>query len=436
MPVFINVPPGGGPCIPGQQDVPDSLLGKLICGTWAPGNPSGWTHVADRWPYAATALAVAVAVWAGWRWLRQAEWARWTRDATFLEIIPPVGVSAQQTKQLWLLLVNALPAPRRFTLHPQRLVFEVHADADRMRLGIYVPGDLNPLSVRRIIGRAWRNARISEATPPVLPSLPVRGRVASLRQPDWLPFTDERDVDADNLHPVFDALAAAGRGGAGLLQVIVCRAPSRRAKVFGLAGRDPVKAARKRRGAAAVLDWVSAGLRMLLRGGFDLVQSGASTRSKSSPEARSPLADPFDSERAKLARLKGAQKPHLLVGVQVFAAGEDAKAATAGVLDIAGGFPSVSTQLRWRRMWRPAVRAATRWIGEDAMVLSTLSETAALAGLPAEPSLYGLPAASSRHRPGTSDTFRTSSRTSGQELKNQSPSTDSGDDDLDPWGLA
>lgn len=428
-----------GVCTPGEHGVPGSLLGKLICGTWAPRTPSAWAHLLDLWPYAATGLAAVIVAIVAWQQVRRIRWARTNRDAVFLEIVPPVGVSPEHTAKLWLFLVNQLRASKRFTLTPRRLIFEVYARGDRMRLGVLVPPELNPLSVRRAIGRAWRDARVEQAAASVLPSgLPVRGRVAALRQPDWLPFTDPGTTDSDDLHAVFDALAAAGRAGGALLRVSVCRAPAHRVKGFALAGRDPAKAARRRTGTASAVDLAVRGIRWALLGVINLLHGlvttghGQTHSSRTGAGPQSPLADPFQAERAKLARIKGGTPPHLLVGVQVFAAAETAAAARAGVLDIAGGYPAVSAELRWRRIIRAASRATDRWIPEAAMVLATTAETAALAGLPAEPSLYGLPAASSRHRPTTNDTFRTS----GRGTENPRHTSESDDDNLDPWGLA
>ncbi len=53
------------------------------------------------------------------------------------------------------------------------------------------------------------------------------------------------------------------------------------------------------------------------------------------------------------------------------------------------------------------------------MSLAAVGEAAALAGLPAEPAAYGLPAAASRRRPGGRDVFRTSDRQTGDRKPSQ-----------------
>lgn len=434
--------PESGICTPGHDNIPGSLLGELICGTWLPDMPSDWTQLADQWPYAAAAFAAAIVSIGLWRYLQQAVWKRTVRDGAWLEIIPPVAATPAATAQLWLLLAGQLKAPGRFTLSPKRLVFEVHATANRMRLGVLVPAGLNPSAVRRTIEKAWRGARVSQTCAPRLPSaMPARAQVLGLRQPDWLPFTEEpssRHDGPDNLHPVFEGLAAAGRGGAGLLQVIVARAPARRVKVFWQAGRDPVKAARRNTGAMRSLDLATRGLRTFMLGTLNLIQSTVTSTSTGSsprsPQQRSPLADPFQAERAKLARIKGSRGAHLLIGVRMFAAATETGAANANVNDISGGYAAVSAMFTRRRQWRAHKAAVTRWMPAQAMFLATVTETAAVAGIPADPPAYGLPAASSRRRPGSNDTFRAS----GGDLESLRPPRQSDDDGdvLDPWELA
>src|SRR5205814_1480997 len=58
-----------------------------------------------------------------------------------------------------------------------------------------------------------------------------------------------------------------------------------------------------------------------------------------------------------------------------------------------------------RRLWRAPASAGSRWIPENRMQLATVAEAAALAGLPGEPSAYGLPAAASRRVPASPDIF-------------------------------
>src|SRR5205814_10277897 len=111
------------------------------------------------------------------------------------------------------------------------------------------------------------------------------------------------------------------------------------------------------------------------------------------------------ARQARQARTKHGQAPHLLVAVRAYATGETTGAARAAAADITSGYTLLSSHWRPRRLWRAVTRAECRWVPERRMHLATVAETAALAGLPAEPSSYGLPAAPSPRIPPSRDTF-------------------------------
>jgi len=115
--------------------------------------------------------------------------------------------------------------------------------------------------------------------------------------------------------------------------------------------------------------------------------------------------DPLVAEHARQARAKHAQAPHLLVTVRAFATGPTVPAARAAAADITSGYTLLSPHWRPRRVQRAATAACWRWVPASRMQLATTAETAALAGLPAEPSAYGLPAAASRRIPASRDIF-------------------------------
>ncbi|GFJ84950.1 hypothetical protein [Phytohabitans houttuyneae] len=94
---------------------------------------------------------------------------------------------------------------------------------------------------------------------------------------------------------------------------------------------------------------------------------------------------------ARQARAKFADAPHLLVAIQAIATGPTKAAARAAAADVTSGFGLLSAHFTRRRMRRGAVTAAERWVPAKRMSLASVSEAAALAGLPAEPAAYGLP---------------------------------------------
>jgi hypothetical protein len=158
--------------------VPDSIVGEVLCGTWG-GDATGaaWHLVRDRWPLLLLTFAALVGLrfgWAAWRrrvWRNHAEQARW------LQITPPVTATPAATVGLWRLLATALPAPGRWSLRPARLVWEVAADPDGMRAGLWLPPGVNPTAVLRLLQRGWPGVRAEQTAPP---RVPTTGAVAAL----------------------------------------------------------------------------------------------------------------------------------------------------------------------------------------------------------------------------------------------------------------
>jgi hypothetical protein len=402
--------------------VPDSIVGEVLCGTWA-GNATDAAErlVRDRWPLLLLAVAGLIGLRVGWRaWRRRRIWRRHAAQARWLEVVPPVTATPAATVGLWRLLATALPAPGRWALRPARLVWEVVADPDGMRAGLWLPPGVNPTAVVRLLQRGWPGVRAEQTAPP---HVPTTGAVAALAvwptQPDWLPLVDDAaprvrrgaDVGApedDRLRAVYDGLASAGRTGGGLLQVHIGRAPAHRLRALRRAMTNPVLA-RQPRGAARVAGLLADGLRALVIGVLDVFTPGQPSSTR-----RNGPADPYTAELARQARAKFADAPHLLVAVQAVANGPTNAAALAAAADITSGFGLLSAHFTRRRirrrMSRGAVAAAERWVRPGRMSLASIAEAATLAGLPADPAAYGLPGAASRRRTATRDIFRTSDR--------------------------
>jgi hypothetical protein len=406
--------------VPGQGGVPDSVVGEVMCGTWADDVAGVWHAAWDRWPLLLLAVAALVGVRVGWSAWRRRVWRVHAARSRWLAITPPVTATPAATVGLWRLLATALPAPSRWSWRPARLVWEVVADPDGMRAGLWLPPGINPTAVVRLLQRGWPGVRAEQAAPP---RTPIGGQVAALRlvptQPEWLPLVEDaappvrRGIDAgapedDRLRAVYDGLASAGRTGGGLLQVHISRAPARRLRVLRRAMTNP-RRARSTRGVARAADLLAGALRTAILVVLDLITPGPPAR-RSPAAAGSTSTDPYTAELARQARAKFADAPHLLVAVHAIATGPTKAAARAAAADITSGFGLLSAHFTRRRLRRVAVAAAERWTPANRMSLASVTEAAALAGLPTEPAAYGLPGAASRRRVATRDIFRASGR--------------------------
>ncbi|WP_194822573.1 hypothetical protein [Micromonospora sp. S-DT3-3-22] len=394
------------------------MVGELLCGSWGDDATNVvWPLVRERWPLLLAALVALVAVRVGWALWRRRVWRRHAAAARWLQIIPPVTATPAATIGLWRLLATVLPAPRRWALRPARLVWEVAADPDGMRCGLWLPPGVNPTAVVRLLQRGWPGVRAEQTRPP---AVPTTGAVAALAvwptQPEWLPLVEDttppahrRGMDAsapeeDRLRGVYGGLASAGRTGGAILQVHLGRAPAHRMRTLRRAMTNPHRA-RRLRGTARAAGLLADGLRALIIGVLDIVTPGPS-----SPRRHTRSTDPYTAELARQARAKYADAPHLLVAVHTVAAGPTKPAARAAAADVSSGFGLLSAHFTRRRLRSGALAAADRWVPEARMSLVSVAEAAALAGLPAEPAAYGLPGAASRRRAATRDIFRATER--------------------------
>jgi hypothetical protein len=405
-----SAPPSAG-CAPGSGGVPDGVAGRVLCGDWL--GDAGHA-LADRWPMLAFLAGVAVALRIGWgiwsrrRWSRHADGARW------LGITPPVSATPAATVQLWRLLATVLPAPRRFALRPPRLVWEAEATPQQIRVGLWVPPGVNPIAVTRIVQRAWPGARLSGQPRPRLPlGVHTAAHRLTITQPEWLPLLDDPPPATprnpggtaapgeDRLRATFDGLAAAGRTGLGILQVHISRAP--RWRVAGLR-RATINPHRTRHHGGRVAGLAFAGLAAVVRAVLDLATAARTTTTTSSRRQEAER-DPYATQLTAGARAKYGDPPHLLATVYAAAAGPTKPAAHAAAEDISSGYGLVSAQLSRRRLHRPHRHVHSRWAPVSQMTLVSVTEAAALAGLPLEPAAYGLPAAAARARTPTRDVW-------------------------------
>ncbi|WP_155945619.1 hypothetical protein [Micromonospora sp. CNB394] len=422
LPSLIAAPPTPSPhpvspaatCVPGRDGVPGSIIGHLMCGSWAANAPATMAvFVRAHWPLLLAGLVALAAVRLGWAWWRRRVWRAHARRARWLEIVPPVSATPAATVGLWRLLATALPPSSRWSWRPHRLVWEVQADPKGMRCGLWLPPGVNPTAVLRLLQRAWPGARAEQTRPPIVaPGCPVAAVALLPTQPEWLPLVDDAapvrgqrweagaPPEEDRLRAVYDGLAAAGRTGGGLLQVHVTRAPARRVAGLRRATTHPERARRPRSGASRAIGLLADGLRALIIGVLDMVTPGPSSR-----KHQTGRTDPYLAELARQARAKLAAAPHLLVAVHATATGPTVAAARAAAADITSGFGLLSPHFARRRLRRAQPAATWRWVPASRMTLASVDETAALAGLPTEPSAHGMPAAASRRRPASREVF-------------------------------
>ncbi|GAA1810913.1 hypothetical protein GCM10009682_35610 [Luedemannella flava] len=405
--------------MPGRDGVPDSPLGHLMCGDYLLRAPHAvWLFARTHALLLFVLVVLMVAARVSWRLWRRRLWRQAARSAVWLEIVPPVTATPAATYALWQLMATVLPASRRFTMRPGRLVWEVHATPTGMRAGLWVPAGINPTAVVRALHRAWPGVRAEQATPPrMAPERPTVGVALRSTQPDWLPLVEDATPPAarrweyappedDRIRAVYDGLAAAGRTGGGLLQVHVARAPRHRIALLRRASVNPHRV-RRQRGGSRLLILALEALRAGISGLLDVVMPGPS-----GGRLPSGRTDPVVAEHARQARAKHAAGPHLLVAIRATATGRTLAAAGAAAADITSGYSLLSPHWRPRRLRRAVAAARWRWVPETAMHVGSAAETAALAGLPAEPSAYGLPAAGSRRLPASRDTFTAPSASS------------------------
>lgn len=409
-----NPAPPSVNCVPGHDSIPESVIGHLMSGSWADDAPAiTAVFVQAHWPLLLAALAVLVAARLGWALGRRLVWRAHARQARWLEIVPPVSATPAATVGLWRLLATALPASSRWSWRPHRLVWEVQADPRGMRCGLWLPPGVNPTAVLRLLQRAWPGARAEQTRPPhFAPGSPVAAVALLPTQPEWLPVVDDAapsrgqrweagaPPEEDRLRAVYDGLAAAGRTGGGLLQVHVTRAPARRVAGLRRATTHPEHARRPRSGASRAIGLLADGLRALTIGVLDLVTPGPTSRKQ-----QTNRTDPYLAELARQARGKLAAAPHLLIAVHATTTGPTVAAARAAAADITSGFGLLSPHFARRRLRRAQPAATWRWVSASRMTLASVDETAALAGLPVEPTAHGMPAAASRRRPASREVF-------------------------------
>jgi len=211
------------PGIPLESPISRFLLDPLgAIARWA-GSHGGATALALK--AGAAALLVGLVLAAGLR-LGFGRWrsARMRRGARLVEILSPPQVDPGGALALWRNL-HGLLRQRRVLLGRPHVCFEYRWDAERLQIGLWLPGIVPPRLVEQAVQAAWPGARtrtIPEPPPPLPLGGSVRGGVLRLAAPEWFGLRADHDTD-----PLRALLGAVERGPGETTVVQVLARPAR-----------------------------------------------------------------------------------------------------------------------------------------------------------------------------------------------------------------
>ncbi|GLZ16268.1 hypothetical protein Acsp04_65030 [Actinomadura sp. NBRC 104425] len=355
------------PAAGGWTDHLDNLIGQLI---------QDPTQLAERCvPYGASIVGTTFAAAAALAGARSLVWQwrhhRYTDGARLIEIAVPPKVEETSAAAWWRHLVGlAGPWWKRALFGQPHVAWEYVADADGLRVQVWVPGTVPPGVVEKAVRSAWPGATISttHATPPLPIEASSAGGRLVVAHPDHFPLAT--DHKADPLRALLGAVSNLGHGEYAAVQVLARPTVGRRLH-------------RAFRAASA------------LRGGrstapqgrvFDLLTPGSGSGHPSSGELARMHPERAEQVRAVLAK---AQQPRFEVQIVYAVAttrrhGDAAQGWLRGhAHELASTFALYSSShqyLRRKRLRSPAARMATRHLGRG--YLLSVAELAALAHLP------------------------------------------------------
>ncbi len=375
-------------------------------------NPGGYTaHLArlllavlkHYGPVAGPLLAVAVtAAVAGRAYLRRRQHAAFAGAARQVTVLAPPQAGPAGAAALWGHLTGLLrPAWARWRHGQPHLGWEytwAGGDAAGMSIRLWVPGTIPPGLIERAVEAAWPGAHTvtAPAGPPLPPGAVVAGGTLRLARPDILPLSTSHDPEAP-LRALAGAAAGLAGGEHAVLQVLA-------RPVTGARLRKARRAARKQRAGQ------SARLASRL---LDLASPGRGA-SRGSAAARDPdLAAEIRETTAKLAgpqwetliryavaTTAPAQAPAGAGRWERRAAAAQQQARLRGLAHALASATALLTGRNWlarRRLRRPAAAIGSRRLARGDLL--SVPELAAVARLPADPSLPGLARAGARAVP-------------------------------------
>jgi hypothetical protein len=375
-------------------------------------NPGGYTAhlarlllsaLAHYGPVAGPLLAVAVtAVIAGRAWLRRRQHAAFAEAARQVTVLTPPQAGPAGAAALWGHLTGLLrPAWARWRHGQPHLGWEytwAGGDAAGMSIRLWVPGTIPPGLIERAIEAAWPGAHTvtAPASPPLPPGAVTAGGTLRLARPDILPLSTSGDPEAP-LRALAGAAAGLAGGEHAVLQVLA-------RPVTGARLRKARRAARKQRTGQSA--------RMTTRL-LDLASPGRGA-SRGSAATRDPdLAAEIREATAKLAGPQWETLIRYAVATTAPAQARDGagrwerRAAAAqqqarlrGLAHALASATALLTGRNWlarRRLRHPADATGSRRLLKGDLL--SVPELAALARLPADPSLPGLARAGARAVP-------------------------------------
>lgn len=352
-----------------------------------------WHHLTNALAAQQTHLAIAGAtvaalILAGLV-LRRIGRAASVRHGHWLHVDPPPQPKLDGGLALWRQLAPLLSTHRSWTGTRPPVALEWIAEAGRLRVGLWSSKTLGLAAVREAIQTAWPGAHVTETDPGRLLARRVAGQrrrvrcgAVRLALPHWYPFvtdttsqTRESDAAGDPLRGLLTALAATPPGSVAVLQVLAQPASGR------------------------VLRRARRAVRALRAGTPDRSGILSVLRTRPTGHANGP-SDPIALSDARIAAAKLTDAPLFRASVRIaLIAGTgrtQRRARTAWARHVASalGLYSGRQQLLLTRGFR--VRHAIHRRQPGRSFLASVSELAALAHLPAEPSRYGMSIAAAR----------------------------------------
>ena len=353
--------------------------------------------VRSNWPtMVGAAVPVAGSAGFGARELRRHRRARLHAGARVVEIACPPESAAAGATALWSNLLG-LHRPRlQRLLHGQpHVAFEYVFTRAGLALRMWVPGTVPPGMVERAIEAAWPGARALELPLPVSPLPPasprdaVAGGQLVLARSEALPLATKHEVDP--LRALIGAASGLATGQGACVQILARPADPRRARrarrrLRALEGKDAFE---------------------LKTHAFNAVGPGRTHAGRASTALAMDGRLHADA-RAAAGKLAGslwevqmcyaATCPDTAERIRPYRGADPAATAiargTAHALASATGAYAERNYLRSRRLTRPAELIGRRRMGRGQ--LYCVAELAALAHLPWDASVPGLPRAGAR----------------------------------------
>ena len=377
---------------------------------WAAPDPAGWWwhRVMSGWHWVTSnavllglLVLLAVTVVAAARVTRRWLWRRAVARGCWMAVIPPRQTHPGQSAAVWRLLASlAARTQAGWHLVKPPLSVEVHADAGRLTLAVWVPGWIPASTLAAQVRLAWPGATTKPFTPlPGGDGWQSAGYRMKVSGTDLGPLVNDlhlgiarggRSGDADPLRPVFDTLRRGG--GPTVLQLLVRPATGRHISALSNAARRPAPPKQPLAGKAlgGLLSLLSAAIGEAV----DLLPfvGGTSTRSHRTSGGKAQGYRPPDALQ-RLAMRQAADKLSdgclLLVAVRTLAVRPGRGHARADARSLANCYTVAAWRLRPQRLWRAASAVADRHARPGQWLLATATELGVLLHLPGDPARYG-----------------------------------------------